>query len=164
MEKGLLGGPGGAGANPSQTLLTIGWREYVEFPDWGVRRLKAKIDTGARTSALDVIDYKLRETDGGVWVAELRLALHRKDRTRLKVVRAPVLETVFVRNSSGGREKRPVVETTVRLGPVVKRVGVTLTNRARMRFRMLLGRKALEGSFLVDVSQQYLLKSEARPR
>jgi hypothetical protein len=145
-------------AKSPQTPVTIGWREYVGFPEWDVRPLKAKIDTGARTSALDVLSFDLREVDGEGVVAELRLALTRKEPRKFQVVRAPVLGTVLVRNSSGVREMRPVVATAIQLGPVVKRVALTVTNRARMRFRMLLGRKALEGDFLVDVSKQYLLK------
>jgi hypothetical protein len=66
---------------------------------------------------------------------------------------------VTVRNSGGVSEDRPLVETDLRLGPVTKRVLVTITNRAPMRFRMILGRKALEGDFVVDVSRKYLWKS-----
>jgi hypothetical protein len=157
MEDGLSARPEDVGQPTPQTPVTIGWREYVGFPEWDVRPLKAKIDTGARTSALDVLSYDLLEADGQK-VAELRLALTRKEPRKFQLVRAPVLGTVLVRNSSGVRERRPVVETAIRLGPVVKRVALTVTNRARMRFRMLLGRKALEGDFLVDVSKQYLLK------
>src|SRR5438270_3217684 len=130
--------------------LRLGWKEYVDLPDWGVRHVKAKIDTGARTSALDAASYELREDGGGGLVARLRLALHRKDPGRLTVVEAPVQGMVVVRNSSGLSEQRPLIETTVRLGPVTKRVHLTVTNRAGMCFRMILGRKALEGDFVVD--------------
>lgn len=144
---------------PRTGLLLIGWREYVNFPDWNVRRIKVKIDTGARTSALDVAHYQLRQVDGRGLVAELHLALKRKKPSQVTVVHAPVQELVSVRNTSGQWEQRPVIETTVRLGPLTKRIRLTITNRATMCFRMILGRKALEGDFLVDVSQQYLLKS-----
>jgi hypothetical protein len=159
MESGLSPLPQGAGADPRAGPLLIGWREYLGFPDWGIRRVKVKIDTGARTSALDVAGYELIEVDGQAVVAELRLALHRKDPGRLTVVRAPVLGTAVVRNTSGVCEHRPLIETTIRLGPVVKRVRLTVANRSRMRFRMILGRTALGGDFLVDVSKQYLLRS-----
>jgi hypothetical protein len=147
-------GTGGAGTAP----LLIGWREYAAFPDWGIRRIKVKVDTGARTSALDVASYELWQEDGLGLVARLRLALDRKNRLKYQVIECPVLEMVTVRNSSGQREQRPVVETTLRLGPVRKRVRLTLTNRSGMRFRMILGRKALENDFIVDVSKQYLLR------
>jgi hypothetical protein len=136
----------------------IGWKEYLDFPEWGLRRIKAKIDTGARTSALDVAGYELREEDGRGLVARLQLTLHPKEPGRLTVVEAPVQGMVVVRNSSGLGEERPLIEATVRLGPVTKRVRLTVTNRAGMRFRMILGRKALEGDFVVDVSKKYLLR------
>jgi hypothetical protein len=145
--------------DPTATGRTlIGWKEYLDFPEWGLRRIKAKIDTGARTSALDVASYELREDGPRGLIARLRLSLHRKDPGRLTVVEAPVQGMVVVRNSSGLSEQRPLIEATVRLGPVTKRVRLTVTNRAGMRFRMILGRKALEGDFVVDVSQKYLLR------
>jgi len=136
----------------------VGWKEYVEFPDWGVHRVKAKIDTGARTSVLDVVRYELHNAPDGGLVAELGLHLHRKRPDELTMVRVPVLRTVVVRNSGGASEERPLIETTLRLGPVVKRILLTVTRRASMRFRMLLGRKALEGDFVVDVSRKYLCR------
>ena len=135
----------------------IGWKEVVDFPEWELRGIKVKIDTGARTSALDVNEYELRPTgDGGV-IAELRLALNRRYPDRLTMVRTPVLMMVTVCNSSGVREERPLIETSLRLGPVTKRVQLTIANRACMRFPMILGRKALEGDFVIDVSQKYLM-------
>jgi hypothetical protein len=142
--------------SPSRPI-TVGWREYLAFPDWGIRRIKVKIDTGARTSALGVAGYDLLRVDEQSQVAVARLALSRKHPERLKTVQAPVLRMVSVRNSGGVYEERPLIETTIRLGPVVKRVLLTITSRAAMRFHMILGRKALEGDFLVDVSKQYLL-------
>lgn len=135
----------------------IGWREYVDFTDWEIRRIKAKIDTGARTSALDVTSYELSEKNGQGLIAELRLALDRRNPKRLTLVRTPVLQMIVVCNSSGLREQRPLIETTVRLGRRRKRIQMTVTNRAGMRFRMILGRKALEGDFIVDVSREYVL-------
>ncbi|HZU35519.1 MAG TPA: RimK/LysX family protein, partial [Gemmataceae bacterium] len=72
--------------------------------------------------------------------------------------RVPVARMVVVCNSGGMREQRPLIEAEVQLGPVVKRIGLTVTNRAGMLFRMILGRQALAGDFVVDVSQKYLLK------
>lgn len=138
--------------------LLIGWKEYVDFPDWGIRHVKVKIDTGARTSALDVASYELLHTEDQGLLAELRLALSRKHPEKLTVVRTPVLRMVAVSNSSGIRENRPLIETAIRLGPVLRTVRLTVTNRASMRFRMILGRKALETNFIVDVSRKYLLR------
>jgi hypothetical protein len=140
--------------------LVVGWKEYVRLPELGVSRLKAKIDTGARTSALDVQGYELREEPGRGMIALLRLALSRRHPERLTVVTAPVRRLVVVSNSGGAREERPLIETVLQLGPVRKRITLTVANRAGMRFRMLLGRKALEGDFLVDVSRKYLLRAQ----
>jgi hypothetical protein len=138
--------------------ILIGWKEYLSLPEWNIPRIKAKIDTGARTSALDVVSYEVRQSQQGL-LAELRLALWKKYPERLTVVQTPLLRMIAVSNSSGMREERPLVETMLRLGPVTKRIRLTITNRASMRFRMILGRKALEGDFVVDVSQKYLLRS-----
>jgi hypothetical protein len=140
--------------------LTIGWKEHVDFLDWGLKRVKAKVDTGARTSALDAVSYELRPSDAGL-IAELRLALDRRHPERLTTVQTPVLALIAVTNTSGVREERPVVEATLRLGPVRKRVRLTLTSRAGMRFPMILGRTALQGDFIVDVQRKYLLRKLA---
>jgi hypothetical protein len=138
--------------------LTVGWKEYVGLPDWGVRRVKAKIDTGARTSALDVARWELRTGEGGALLADLCLALDPRCPGQTVLVEVPVVRMISVRNSGGACEQRPLIETTLRLGPVTKRIYLTVTRRASMRFRMLLGRKALEGDFVVDVSRKYLHK------
>jgi hypothetical protein len=137
--------------------VVVGWKEYVALPEWGVARLKAKIDTGARTSAVDAVSYDLRQTPAGP-VVRMRLPLSHRHPERLTVVEAPVLRMLGVCNSGGLRETRPLVETTLRLGPVTKRIRLTVTSRAGMRFRLILGRKALEGDFIVDVSRKYLCK------
>jgi hypothetical protein len=138
--------------------VVIGWKEWIAFPDWGVRHVKAKIDTGARTSALDVISYELRTVAGKGLVAELRIALNRRRPEKVKIIKVPVLKMIVVSNSSGMREQRPLIETTVCVGLITKRIRMTVTNRAGMRFAVILGRKALENDFLVDVSSKYLLK------
>jgi hypothetical protein len=137
--------------------LLIGWKEYVHFPEWNLPRLKVKIDTGARTSVLDVLSYELlKDSDHGS-VAELRLPPLRKKDRAVRVLRVPVQGTVLVRNSGGICEERPLFETTIRIGPLTKRIRLTVTNRSGMLFRMILGRTALEGDFLIDVGRKYLL-------
>lgn len=142
-----------------QPYHVIGWKEFVEFVEWPLRRIKAKVDTGARTSALDVLSYDLREEQGRLF-ATLRLGLDKRRPERIQEIEVPVLRMVVVSNSSGMREQRPVVETMVRVGPVKKRVRLTITNRSGMRFRMILGRRALEGDFVVDVARKFLLRRE----
>ncbi len=138
-------------------LLPIGWKERLDFPDWGLKRVRVKIDTGACTSALGASSYELVEVDGRLMV-RLRLALNRRRPEKTAVIEAPVLRMVYVTNTGGGREERPMIETTIRLGPVQKRIRLTITCRAAMRFPMLLGREALARSFVVDVSRKDVLK------
>lgn len=146
-------------ASPLRQLLRIGWKEYLEFTEWDLRRIRVKIDTGARTSALDVARYELMETAGGELMATLYLALDRRHPGRFTRIHTPVLRMVVVRNTAGLREERPLVETAVRIGTVRKRIRITITNRSSMRYRMILGREALANDFVVDVSRKYLLKN-----
>jgi hypothetical protein len=140
----------------SGVLLPVGWKERVDFPDWRLRRIKAKVDTGARTSALGVVRCELTDDEGSV-TARLHIASAGRRAESATVIETPVVRMTVVVNSGGAREQRPVVEALVRLGPVVKRIRLTVTSRAGMRCPMLLGREALEGMFVVDVSRKYLL-------
>ncbi len=133
--------------------LALGWKEYVDFPHWGIHRVRAKIDTGARTSALDVLEYQIHGR-----TVRLCMALHRRKPERIVAIESPLVRLTRVRNSSGHSEERPVIEACIRLGAVERSIQVTLTRRPRMHFRMLLGRQALAGAFVVDVTQSYLLR------
>lgn len=147
----------GSAAIDHRTGVPIGWKEFVALPDLGVPRLKAKVDTGARTSALHVASIRTLEDLGG-GEAELEIALA-PDRHRPEhLVRARVRQIARIRvtDSGGHRHLRPVIETTMVLGPVTKRIRLTLADRSTMLFRMILGRKTLEGDFLVDVAAKYL--------
>ena len=146
--------PGGA---PEPRI--VGWKEYLDLPELGLRRLKAKIDTGARTSALHVawLEVATERLEG---TADVRVAVA-PDRRRPEVrieAGARMLRRIRVTDSGGHPEVRPLIETELVLGPVRKRIFLTLTDRTGMLFRMILGRKALEGDFAVDVSQKYLLR------
>jgi hypothetical protein len=145
----------GSGYSPA-SLLLIGWKEYLDFPEWGIQRVKAKVDTGARTSALDVTRYVL-EQRGPATIARMELALNRRRPAAVVALELPVLRLVVVKSSNGDREERPVIETLIRLGPVEKRIMLTVTDRSSQVFPVLLGREALARSFLVDVGQKYLL-------
>ena len=136
-----------------------------DLPELGIARLKAKVDTGARTSTLHVDSLKVQEVlpDGSEWV-ELVLGPDRR-RPDLRVrAQARVLRRIRVIDSGGHPEVRPVIETELVLGPVRKRILLTLTDRSGMLFRMILGRKALEGDFHVDVSGKYLFRKWHRRR
>ena len=137
--------------------LTIGWKEYISFPAWDIPRVKVKIDTGARTSALGVLSYELVQ-EGSTPLVQMRLAPYRKNRARAFVVRAPMVRSSVVTNSGGMREQRPVIEVEIRLGPITKRIAFTVTHRPGLLFAAILGRKALEGDFVVDVNRKYVMK------
>src|SRR4051794_27878165 len=126
-----------------QAPLPIGWKEYVDFPEWGVRRVRAKADTGAFTSSLDAVEYDLHDRGpDGLW-ADVCLACHaHRDPVRLGLrgVRLPP-----VRNPGGDPQRRPVIEAVIRLGPVTRRIQLTLARRQGLRHRLLLGRRALAG-------------------
>jgi len=143
--------------------LTLGWKEYVDLPQLDVFGLKAKIDTGARTSALhvDSLTVTERHADGSAAI-EFGVPLDRKRPERRVHTRATMLEEVTVTDSGGKAEVRPVIETEISIGPVRKKVRLTLTDRQGMMFRMLLGRKALEGDFLIDVGKKYLTGKQKR--
>ncbi len=147
---------------PERSGVLIGWKEYVALPELGIAALKAKADTGARTSSLHVAEIRtLAQLPGGQADLELVLEPSRRRPERRVTARVRQLARIAVTDSGGHREVRPVIETLVVLGPVAKRIRVTLTDRATMLFRMILGRKALEGDFVVDVACKYL---HPRPR
>src|ERR1700740_582207 len=141
--------------------IRIGWKEYLDLPELGLHRLKGKIDTGARTSTLHVhsLTYREDRLADGSRAAELVLAPHRRHPDQLVTARVRVLRHIRVTDSGGHRELRPLIETELALGPVRKRIFLTLTDRSGMLFRMILGRKAVEGDFCVDAAAKYLLRA-----
>ncbi len=136
---------------------SLGWREWLSMPELKIPGIKAKIDTGARTSALHTFFVEPYLEDG---VEMLRFGVHPlQGREDIELIcRAPVKERRQVTDSGGHREERFVIETLIRLGDHSKRIEMTLTNRDTMKFRMLLGRSALQKLGLpVDSSRSYLL-------
>ena len=134
---------------------TVGWREWVALPDWGVDAIKAKIDTGARTSALHAYDIEIGERDGQT-VATFAIHPWQDSSSDHVLVEAPLLDRREVRSSSGAARLRPVVLTTVELAGQLVPIEVTLTRRDEMGFRMLIGRQALRRRFVVDPGRSYL--------
>lgn len=134
----------------------IGWREWVGLPDLGISHIKAKIDTGAKTSALHAYYVSPYEADGKTWV---RFGLHplQKDSLTCIECNALVKDVRRVTDSGGHSEDRYVIDTTLVVKGEEYTVEVTLTDRENMRFRMLLGRSALKHRFLVDSAQSFIL-------
>lgn len=142
----------------------MGWREWVGLPDLGVDAIKAKVDTGAATSSLHA--WEVEElTPSSEGDRRVHFVVHPVQRdTRVQVVTtAPLVGWRKVRSSNGQVEERPVVSTTLALGPHRVVADVTLTRRDEMGFRMLLGRAALRRRFLVDPGRSFLTGSRGRP-
>lgn len=138
-----------------QHLPEIGWREWISLPDLGIPEVKVKIDTGARSSALHAFDIETFRRDGKRMV-RFKVHPYQGDASRMVISEAEVIEERSVRNSGGKEEWRPVIVTPVELLGERWPIELTLTNRDLMRFRMLLGREAVRGRFLVDAGRSYL--------
>ena len=136
--------------------VLIGWREWLALPDIGIPGIKAKIDTGARSSALHTHDYQIEDVDGQPWVRfHLHPLVHRPD-VEL-TCRAEVVAFRAVKDSGGHIEQRPFIRTHAVMAGIEWPVLLSLTNREAMKFRMLLGRTAMAGRFAVDAGLSYVV-------
>lgn len=137
------------------TLPAIGWREWLALPALGIWAIKAKIDTGARSSALHAFDIERFDRDNQPMV---RFKVHPFQRSNDNVIvaEAPLAGERFVRNSGGIETLRPVIITEVELAGERWPIELTLTPRDAMGFRMLLGREAVRRRYLVDPGRSYL--------
>jgi hypothetical protein len=134
-----------------ETLMVLGWREWVALPQLGIPALKVKVDTGARTSALHA--FGIERLTGG----RVRFRVHpdqNHDASEV-VAEADLVDERVVRTSGGHSELRPVVRTQMAMGELEFPVELTLSNRAMLGFRMLLGREAIRGRFLIDPRRSY---------
>ncbi len=140
----------------SPSLPLIGWREWVALPHLNISQIKAKIDTGARSSALHATEIHAWEHNQKPYV---RFKIHPDQRCQKHCVEAiaPLLEYRRIRSSNGRQETRPVIMTSLAIADEIWPVEVTLTNRDDMGFRLLLGRQALRQRFLTDPGRSFLL-------
>ena len=141
----------------------LGWREWIGFPELGIPQVKAKVDTGARSSCLHAFLVEPFERDGRQWV---HFDMHPMQGNSSDVIRceAPVLERRIIRDSGGHEELRYVIETVITIGDNRLCAEVTLTDRDSMKFRALLGRTAISGHYLVDCSHSYLVGKRKKKR
>jgi hypothetical protein len=141
-------------SEPEASQAIVGWREWVALPQAGVDWVKAKIDTGARSSSIHAFDLEIFEQDDREWV---RFSIHPWQRSddEAHELTLPVLDRREVRSSNGQTEQRYAVAMDVTLAGRTITTVMTLSNRDEMGFRMLIGREALERGFLVDSSRSY---------
>ena len=133
---------------------TIGWREWVKLPDFNIPFIKAKVDTGAKTSSLHAFELENFRKRGQDYVRFKIYLEQRKSKPSVEV-EAKVHEFRNVKSSTGHQTKRPVIITTLELHGETWPIEITLANRDEMGFRMLLGRESFRGRVLVDADKSY---------
>lgn len=136
-------------------LVRIGWREWVSLPELGILRIKAKVDTGARTCALHAFDIETFERDEKSWVRFRVLPMQRRRKGGV-TVEALLVDQRWVRSSSGKKTLRPVIATTLALAGESWPIEITLVRRDLLGFRMLLGRQAIRSGFVVHPGRSFL--------
>ncbi len=148
--------------NEHKTPTIIGFREWISLPLLNLVALKAKIDTGAKTSSLHAFEIRHVKRGGKSFV---RFKVHPIQRNLDLVVSclAPLIDRRIVTDSGGHKELRYVIHTTIHIAGIKKTIELTLSNRETMKYRMLLGREALK-QFYIDPSQSYLLKKNQKQR
>ena len=139
-----------------QNKVILGSEEWFSFPDLGIPTIRARVDSGAKTSALHAINIAPFVKDGSNWVKFDINPIQNNLKTIIHC-EAPLIDKRVVKSSSGFREQRYVIQTTLDIGNENWPIEMTLTNRDSMGFRMLLGREAMSGRALVDPEQSYLL-------
>ena len=144
-----------------ENLLTFGWREWVSLPDLGIETIKAKVDTGARTSAIHAFELHTF-SDNGRDRVEFRIHPLQKDEATVVTCTADVLDRRVVTDSGGHKEERLVISTTLSIGSHSWPIEATLTARDSMLFRMLLGRTALKGHAQVNPTRSYVVGKKPR--
>ena len=148
-SRGARNAPGEPGAQ-----AVVGWREWLLLPDLCDVPIKAKVDTGARTSAVHAFGLRIENVEG-IQVASFELHPRQRSKSGAVRVQCPIRGFRRVRSSNGRTETRPVIMTSLQLGEHRWNGQLTLTSRDAMGFRILLGRSALKGRFLVDPSRSF---------
>lgn len=138
-----------------ESIITVGWREWASLPELGIKRLKAKIDSGARTSCLHTFSLEPFKKNGKKWI---RFGIHPFQRNTDKEVicEAEIVDERIVTDSGGHSEMRYVIKTLLVLDNKSWPVEITLTNRDSMRFRMLIGRTAMKNRIHIHPDSSYI--------
>ena len=139
-----------------QSKIILGSEEWCSLPELGIPSIKARVDSGAKTSALHAKNIAPFIKDGQNWVKFDINPIQNNVKTIIHC-ESPLVDKRVVKSSSGYREQRYVIQTSLEIGNSKWAIEMTLTNRDSMGFRMLLGREAMSGRVLVDPEQQYLL-------
>ena len=144
-----------------KTLDIIGWREWVSFPELGIKTIKGKIDTGARTSALHVSNIRVSKKTNIV-----KFTIHPVQRKWRPVIEASakMISQREIKSSNGELSVRPVIKTKIQIGDEIFPIELSLVNRDLMGFRLLLGRSALKNRYTVNPGQSFLLMKKAKTR
>ena len=135
--------------------ILLGWREWIQLPDLGIPAIKAKIDTGARTSTLHAFEIECF-TEQEIRQVRFKIRPLRKRPNIILTCQAPVVDRRRVSDSGGHKEMRYVIRSKITIGTTSTIAELTLTDRDTMRFRMLLGRTAMNNIFTVDPCSSYL--------
>ncbi|SVA57609.1 uncharacterized protein METZ01_LOCUS110463, partial [marine metagenome] len=137
--------------------ITVGWREKIELLDFDNSIVKAKMDTGARTSSLHATHISEKEELEKKYVT-FRLKTIINVSVKYKFFKCELKEWRIVKNSGGDEEYRPVINIRIKIGAKKMKIEVTLTQRSRMSYDMLIGRTALRKKFLIDSGKSYTTK------
>lgn len=140
----------------------IGFREWIALPNLGIPAIKAKMDTGAKTSSLHAYDIRLQK-EGTKTFVNFKVHPLQNDLNIVVECRALLVDKRIVSDSGGHKEERIVIRTTLAMAGIKKRIELTLTNRESMKYRMLIGRSALS-EFYVDPSQSYLTRKTQKQK
>lgn len=147
----------------TQKQLIVGWREWVTLPDLELSHIKAKVDTGARTSCLHAFEIK-DFMDGGQQRVEFKIHPNQRNNDFVQTCVADVIDQRVVTDSGGHKESRWVIETMLSIGKHQWPVEVTLSPRDNMMFRMLIGRTALKNNAMVDSARSYVIGKKIKKK
>ncbi len=141
--------------------LVSGWREWAQLPELGVEQIKAKVDTGAKTSSIHAFDL-VTFTHQGMDYVQFDVHPFQENDLITHRCKAPLIDHRWITSSTGHRQRRFIISTILKIGEFSYPIELSLANRDEMGFRMLIGRNALKGQILVDPSHSFLLSHRSR--